>query len=241
MAQLWVAPAWQTPSPAHAPQLLHVPFMHDRDCVPQRPHDCVAAPEHDVAMGPLEEGAGCGATVVTEDQRPQGVMLGSCVVQALLTTISAPCAAAAVHAARGSWICEPPSVQPVSVTQHAVTPQMPALPAGSWSATLTVAGAVPEGNVTVHAVVSTTAGIADAKHDTTSKHPVGAPPSSPPDARLAEPSAASEPASDAGVAVGTDEGGTTFVVQSPSTQVSPSGQVDATPPSASPWAVPTQR
>jgi hypothetical protein len=126
-----VEPAWQTPSPAHALHAPQRPSTQGRDWVPQRPHDWVAGPAHDVAMGSVEGGPGCGATTVTEDHGPQGGMLGSCVVHASLTTIVPPCVSAAAQADGASASCPLLAVHPVRVTQHAVGPHIPVPPGGN--------------------------------------------------------------------------------------------------------------
>jgi hypothetical protein len=231
--QVCVASGWHTPSPSHADQTDQVPSEHVRVLVPQRPHDWLIGPAHDVPTADIPpEGSDTG--VVTGDQAPHSGTASVLAVHAVVTTSVAPCAAALAQAPAGNLICEPLTVQSVpssNTTQHAVGPHTPADPEGNCSATLSVAALAPDGSEAVQVAMSTGAAMADAKHPCTSKQPFAT-----------DASAPAVPASPAlGEYVGSDDAGTVVATHAPCAQVWPSGHVEPTPPSASVWAVPTQR
>jgi hypothetical protein len=111
--------------------------------------------------------------------------------QVLLTTREPPWADAVAQALAGNTTCEPAAVTSVEsrTTQHADALQVPLLPAGSWIATFRSGPEVtPAGRAAVHCETSSVAGVAEAKHRTTSKHsgagtvPSGSTPASEPPA-----------------------------------------------------------
>jgi hypothetical protein len=131
-----------------------------------------------------------------------------------------------LHAASGSWISLPSTVQPVREIQQAVASQTPVPPAANFSATLTPAGFVPSGNVITQRDVSTFASFAAPKHAATSKQPSFGPP----------PSAAAPM-----LTGGTSEGGTIADLQAPFTHVSPFGHDETMRPSLGVSTDPTHR
>jgi hypothetical protein len=225
--QFCVASGMHAPSPLHADQLLQLPFMQLRVCMPHNPHGCIVGPVHDGATTVPFEGGGDTTGVGADDQSPQGGTDWDLAAHAVLTTQVPPCAAALVHAPAGSWICPPDTVQSLpslNTTQHAVALQTPPAPAGNCSATFSFDASAPEGNASAQEAAAAETAWALAKHPCTSKHP-------------ADTDASPVMAGDGG----TEAGGTTAVTQEPCTQVWPLGQLELTLPSALVCAVPTHR